>query len=131
MRAKIIRLSSDEDGVRGVLTLNNDPVCLTLERPSLHNQPNVSCIPPDIYLCKRVESPRHGETFQLLNVPGRTNILFHKGNTKDDSLGCVLLGSEFGKLKGQSAILESSKAFHNFMASLEGVDSFPIQIIKI
>lgn len=130
MRGKIIRLDKSEDGVFGVLTLDNQAVCLTLERSWLGNQQNISCVPPDIYLCKRIDSPKFGDTFQFMNVPGRTNILFHIGNTPDDSLGCVLLGSEYGELESKRGILGSSKAFKKFMTITEGVDAFPLQIIN-
>ena len=131
MRAKIIRIDKSLKGVFGVLTLNDETVCVTLERPWADNKPNISCVPEDIYLCERVDSPRYGDTFKVMDVPGRTNILFHKGNVVDDSLGCVLLGSEYGALKDQRAVLNSSKAFFTFMKRLEGLNHFPLQIINI
>ena len=131
MRAKIIRIDKSEDGVFGVLTLNGHTVCLTLERPWLDNKPDISCIPPDIYLCKRVDSPAHGDTFKILNVPARSDILFHVGNKVDESSGCILLGSEYGELEDQRAVLSSGKAFSKFMTLMEGVDAFPLQIINL
>lgn len=131
MRGKILRIERSADGVFGVLTLNNQAVCLTLERPWLDNRQNVSCIPPDIYQCKRVDSPKFKETFEVLNVPGRSDILFHIGNTIDDSLGCILPGSKFGELKGKRGVLESGAAFFEFMTALAGVDFFPLQIVSL
>ncbi len=130
MRGKLIRIERSKDGVFGVLTLNGQLVCWTLERPWLNNAPNVSCIPPDIYVCNRIDSPKFKETFEVFNVPGRSHILFHIGNTIDDSLGCILPGSEIGEVKGKRGVLESGKAFFALMTALEGVDMFPLQIIN-
>lgn len=38
-------------------------------------------------------SPTFKANKVYIDVPGRTNILFHGGNTKEDSKGCILLGS--------------------------------------
>lgn len=131
MRAKIIRLDKSEEGVFGVLTLNGQPECVTLERPWKDNQPNISCIPPEIYVCRSIDSPKFGQTFEVMNVPGRTHILFHKGNLPSDSLGCILLASKYGELEGKRAILASGKAFNRFMEKLKEVDFFSLQIINI
>lgn len=131
MRGKLLRIEKGEEGVFGVLTLNGKVVCVTLERPWLDNQQDISCIPPDIYIAQRHQSPEHGETFKIVNVPNRTDILFHIGNRIKNSKGCILTGSSYGELEGERAVLSSSKAFIQFMTKLEGVDSFPLQIINL
>jgi hypothetical protein len=131
MRGKLLRIDKAVDGVFGVLTLNNKVICVTLERPWQDNKPNLSCIPPDVYQCKRVDSPKYKDTFEVLNVPGRTHILFHSGNRIKDSKGCILLGSEYGELQDERAVLESSKSFIRFMTMLEGIEFFPLQIINL
>lgn len=131
MLVKIIRVEKSTDGVFGVLTIDGQFICLTLERPWLDNQKNISCIPPQIYLCKRVDSPKYKDTFEVLNVAGRTNILFHAGNTIDDSKGCILLGSEIGNIDGKRAVLQSGKAFKSFMEKTEELEAFPFQIINL
>jgi len=131
MKAKIIRIDISKQGVFGVFTLNNDAFCLTLERPWEDNKPNISCIPVNIYLCQRVDSPKYGDTFQIMDVENRTNILFHVGNKISNSLGCVLLGSSYGELEGERAVVSSGTAFFRFMKRMEGIDSFPLQIINL
>jgi hypothetical protein len=108
---EIIRLEESEQGTIGVLKLDKEVFCWTFEPADRLNKPNESCIPIQQYICRRVRSPKFGETFMINDVPGRTNVLFHKGNTADDTLGCVLLGQTIGKLKGNRAILNSGKTF--------------------
>lgn len=67
------------------------------------------------------------ETFEIENVPGHKDILFHVGNYEDDSEGCVLIGQQIGhKIDNGLMIMNSKKAFESFMKLLEGVDSFDL-----
>jgi len=59
---------------------NQPPFALTLEREWHLNERNISCIPAGNYQCKRVQSPKFGNTFEVKDVPHRSHILFHKGN---------------------------------------------------
>jgi len=122
------RIAENEDGTFGVLIDGNTPFALTLERNWLDNKPNESCIPAGKYVCKRIISPRFGETFEVTNVPGRSHILFHTGNLEDHSKGCILIGEEFGYLNGKVAVLSSRKGFKEFMDRLNGLSSFEIEI---
>jgi len=124
----IKRVSTDKDGTFGVLLFNNTPFAVTLERQWLNNKPSISCIPAGNYICKRVNSPKFGDTFEITGVPGRTHILFHKGNVDNDSHGCVLIGEKFGILGADSAILDSKGGFNEFMAILKEVDDFNLTI---
>jgi len=107
---------------------NNIPFALTLERPWLDNETDVSCIPPGIYTCKRFHSSKHPDTFQIMDVPGRTGVLFHTGNLMEHSAGCVLVGEMFEPYKGEPAILSSKKGFTEFMTKLENVNEFQLLI---
>ena len=80
----IKRLETGNQGTFGVLINGGIPFGLTLERQWLNNQSNISCIPEGGYLCKRVKSPKFGNTFEVTDVTGRSHILFHKGNLDDD-----------------------------------------------
>ena len=126
---KLVRVSYSDDAAFGVLIDDKIPFCLTLERPWLDNQTNISCIPAGTYLCKRVDSPRFGDTFEVTNVPGRTHILFHKGNIADDTHGCIIAGEEFGHpTLGEEALKSSGHAYKEFMSKLEGVNQFALII---
>ena len=114
--------------VMGVLLQNGTPFAVTLERPWMNNQQNVSCIPDGMYACERIESPKFGETFRLINVSGRSHILFHKGNIDDDTHGCILVGESFEPLSGEPAIRASKKGFKEFMELLNEQDMFTLCI---
>lgn len=112
---ELIRLESSEEGTIGILKLNKDILCFTLEEKYRENQQNKSCIPTGQYSVEPKYSPHFGNVMKVLNVDGRTEILFHKGNTVEDTDGCILLGDRQGFLNGSRAILDSGKAFINFM----------------
>ena len=127
-KARIRRIESTDQGVRGVMTIDGLACCLTIERPWLDNQPNVSCIPAGTYLCWRVQSSTFKKTFEVVDVPGRTHILLHPGNTMKQSKGCILPGSMFGELGGHLAVLSSRDAFAKLMAVMEDEDAFLLKI---
>lgn len=78
------------------------------------------------YHCKRSWYNKGGyETFEIV-VSGHTHVLFHKGNTEDDTRMCVIVGEQFESLHGKTAILRSWKAFDEFMSLLLGVDEFKL-----
>ncbi len=127
----LLRISEKLNATYGVLMEQGFPWMLTLEDAWLQNQPNISCIPAGPYLCKRVNSPAHGDTFRVQSVVGRTYINFHSGNDEEDTEGCILLGSEWGRdNEGEAIILESRKAVKKFMKRLEGINSFTLYIRK-
>ena len=102
----------------------------TLERAWHDNKPFESCIPTGYYICRRVKSRRWHETFELNNVPGRTLIQFHPGNTYKDSSGCILLGEWFSRFGATRALLDSRDAFNRFMKFLDGIDNFRLRIVE-
>ena len=100
----------------------------TLENPWLDNERNISCIPAGDYICRRVLSPSYGETFEIVDVEGRTHILFHWGNWVKNTDGCVLLG--VAREDSDPAIWSSRSAHAAFMEAAEGVDEFPLTILE-
>lgn len=141
MELVLKRVLFTDDGVIGVLINGNRPLCLTLEREWKDNEKGLSCIPEGRYLCQRVDTPMHGITYQVLQVPNRDAILFHSGNTEVDSKGCILVGQMFGELEAtdpasgnkemQLAVLNSKAAFQDFMAVMDGRASFAITIKNV
>ena len=130
MKTLIInRVATGSDGTFGTIKYKDRPFALTLEREWLNNAPSISCIPAGTYKCKRVQSPKFGGTFEVTNVPGRTHILFHKGNLDDDSHGCILVGESFGDVKGSAGILSSREGYNEMMSIMKDEVGFRLIIV--
>lgn len=135
MKTLIIRrVTTGPTGTFGALVFENEPFAVTLEREWRDNRPSVdgvpgSCIPAGEYFCERVNSPRFGNTFEVMNVRNRTHILFHKGNLDDDSRGCILVAEEFGKLQGEAGVLDSAGGYNEFMSLLSHDDRFRLVVV--
>jgi len=129
---RLIRLEErTKYGTFGVLLISEEVFCVTLEPPDWENAAGKSSIPAQQYTCIRHISPRFGETFKVINVPGRSDILFHPGNTLPDTTGCIVLGQHFGKLQGNRAVLASGKTFETFMKILKGHDICRLTIREV
>lgn len=81
----------------GIMTGPGIPDIFTLEDPWNGNQNSISRIPPGVYNCVphgwEPNSPvKFKRTWRLENVPGRSAILIHAGNTAVDTHGCILVG---------------------------------------
>ena len=127
---RLRRLSFTDSATYGQLFDDeNRLICVTLELPWKDNAKGVSCIPAGTYPAHRYLSPKRGYTvFELADVPDRTHIEIHIGNTAADTEGCILVGSKFGFVGDKHGITESGAAFKRFMASLAGVDAFTLVI---
>ena len=109
----------------------------SLELPWKDNQPRISCIPVDIYICERsmyyggdgVGGKADYPCFEIMNVPDRAEIKIHIGNYLKNFLGCVGLG--MARDTAVPAIWSSSKAFALFMEYCEGVDEFEMEIRNV
>lgn len=112
---ELIRLEEDHNhGTFGVLKIDKQVFCFTLEPADLENKKNVSSIPAQQYICKKINSPKFGVTFQVMDVPDRDHVLFHPGNRIEDTEGCILLGQYKGKLGQDRAVLNSGATFKEF-----------------
>ena len=111
----------------------------TVEEEWQENRPNVSCIPAGTYICERSMYHRGGyETFEIMDVPGRSLIKLHVLNTEEGTEGCPGIASRLGTLKVRDedsgerirkiAGLASRTAFTAWMESMEGVDRFILEI---
>jgi len=124
----ILRIGRDDDAMsQGVMLHLGVAFAVTLELPDMNNEPEKSCIPAGTYVCKRVQSPKFGDTFEITGVPGRTNILFHKLNEVRQTLGCVGVAEKFVG----NGIGESMEGFNEFMAKLKDRDSFMLSILDV
>ena len=91
----------------GLLVLNGEPLACTLEEPWQNNKPQISCIPEGTYDCIPHSGARFKNVWRLEDVPNRSDVLIHNGNTLDHTEGCILVGSNIGEILGQPAVLNS------------------------
>lgn len=108
----IIRDTFNTNETLGKLYLNGEFMAHTLERAWADNRKNISCIPRGVYDV-RVRTASESATRDYVHllvkkVPGRSYILFHYGNTKKDTRGCILTG--LMRRKSNDGISYSRKA---------------------
>ncbi len=122
-------------GIFGTLSSEfSDLVLMTLEHAYQTTQAPLEYYPKlvaGVYTCTRGMHRLSGmanyfETFEVTNVPGHTGILFHRGNTNNDSAGCILLGMSRYEEMG---ILSSRMAFEKFMTFFKDINNFELTVI--
>ena len=126
MKLYLHRTSIVADGAFGVLKEESGkPICLTLE----HTFENLrTVITPGNYTCIRTQYYKGGYPTFEIQVPGHSRVLFHKGNTEDDSEGCVLLGTTLGRLKDKAAVLQSAPAYAAFWGVVKNWPQFELEV---
>jgi hypothetical protein len=132
MKFLLRRFAESADGTFGHLRMHSFDLC-TCEEEDRNNERGESRIPAGTYTCRRSVYYRHGhETFEVTGVQNRSRILFHPGNTEEDSDGCILPGMDFGMVsvvdeetgerRKKLGVVQSRDAFWLFMQALDGVD---------
>lgn len=136
-RAKIVRMGEPSIPRLGVFMWEGIPSLLTLELPWKENQPMISCIPEGEYVCKRTRgrttSGGHviSITYEVMDVPNRSGILFHIGNSLKDTNGCILTALKFNPKKDiRWYLLQSNDGFQKFLNLANGVPEFKLTIIS-
>ena len=112
MQLILIRLYGNM-GTNGYLIHGKKVLCKTIELPWRSNLTSKSCIPEGVYKIGKRFSTHFGRHLEILNVPNRSNILFHPANNALRELrGCIAPVME---LVGEGMGLESRKAFRKLM----------------
>ena len=90
MLLRLTRTDTIGNSVLGVLTENGNKICDTLE--------NKPCLIPElIYRVQVTRSPKFQRLLpEICQVPNRSGIRIHAGNTAKDSAGCILVGTREG-----------------------------------
>lgn len=113
------RISSDEEGTFGeMFDEEGHKLAVTCERPDNGNQA-MGCIPIGDYKATRFQSPHNGDVFLVHDVPDRAMIEIHRGNTIDDTEGCILVGAAFGEVNSKKGVVGSRAALERLQ------DKFP------
>ena len=129
---ELIRIEENEEfGTFGVLRINKQAFCVTLEPADRENAVGMSSIPAQQYKIRRHRSSKFGETYQVEAVPNRTEVLFHSGNQVEETEGCILVAQHFGKLGSARAVLNSGATFSRFMAAMDGFDVASLTIREV
>jgi hypothetical protein len=122
------RVWADDRATLGVLTIlgiKHDPF-FTLENPKRDTTVD-SLIPAGEYECAPFSGEKYKNVYQIKNVPGRSAILFHPGNTERDTRGCILVGNGAGMIWKDPAVTDSKNAFARF-SQIIGDESFHLII---
>lgn len=130
-KVELIRVESGSEATLGGLLVDGKSICWTLEEPWRGNRQDISCIPEGRYPLKLEFSPAKArKLWTIKDVPGRSYVRIHKGNTVDDTEGCPLTGTKPGYLNGKRAVLGSRVAFLDFMSAMSGCDEAEIEIFS-
>lgn len=121
------RTASKATATLGYLVKDGKALCVTCEEPWRNNAKEISCIPAGRYRVVKRFSVKYGHHWHVQDVPGRSLILIHAGNTTKDTRGCILAGKSFGTLDGLPAVLESRAAMAALRQTLP--DEFWLTVI--
>ncbi|TRX72574.1 DUF5675 family protein [Carboxylicivirga sp. M1479] len=127
MELKVVRYSSSEESTLGLLLIDGVFACYTLEDE--HRDVKVAGetrIPAGRYriqlrtfgghhwrYMKRYGAEFHKGMLQIMDVPGFTDILIHKGNDDDDTAGCLLVGDSATNNQVKDGFIGSSTVAYN------------------
>ncbi len=119
-----LTLQRNNNGVNnnllGQFFWNGAQVAVTIENRNLS-------IPTGTYPCIPHNSPKHPHTWEITDVPNRSEILIHNANLASQLLGCVAPGDTYGTLNGEQAVLNSVLTMDKLRNTLP--DYFNINII--
>jgi len=120
MKLKVIREHRNEVCTIGSLFINDVFFCYTLEDKDRGLKQSdsllfiqakkifgLTAIPSGLYKLTVNQSPKFKRMLpRILDIKGFDGVLLHRGNSANDSLGCILIGYK----KGENSIFESTKA---------------------
>lgn len=118
MLMQVLRKTFTDQSTIGEMLVDGAFECFTLEDVVRPGQKifGETAIPDGTYRVVVTMSPKFGVRLPLLvDVPGYTGVRIHPGNTKRDTLGCVLVGNG----KARDAISGSRAAFEVLMKKIE------------
>jgi len=127
---EILRREESDQGTISVISIDKQILGFTLEPEDRLNKVSLSSIPTGCYRVRPYSSAKYPEAYQIVDVPGRTKILFHAGNTEEDTAGCILVGSSVGKLKGNRAVLNSGATYEKFKQILGRKEEAHLTIVE-
>lgn len=140
MKLKLVRKEFTDKSTIGDLYIDGEFFCYVLEDKDrnlkstdtlayikLNKVWGVTAIPSGVYKLKLSMSNRFKRILpEILNVKGYEGVRIHRGNTAEDSLGCLIVGFK----KSPNSVLESTKAENALVAKLTGESEIELEIVK-
>ncbi|MCU4177664.1 DUF5675 family protein [Carboxylicivirga sp. N1Y90] len=122
MNLKVIRYSGSKESTLGLLFIDGLFACYTLEdefrEVKVMGETRIPAGKYQVKLrtygghhtryLKRYGSDFHKGMLQIMDVPGFTDILIHKGNDDDDTAGCLLVGDSINNNQVKSGFIGNS-----------------------
>lgn len=128
---EILRFQNSADVTLGLLLLDGEYLCCTLELPWKNNEINISCIPDGEYTARVIHSKKFDRKVVLLDyVDGRTGIEIHNGNSTNDTLGCILVGDKFA-YSFEYMVYNSRRTLEKLIDSLAAYESFAVRFREV
>jgi hypothetical protein len=131
MKLKLVRDTLTDNTTTGKLYVNDRFWCYTLEdKTRNHKVYGETCIPTGTYDVDMYYWAKHGKTYpHLCDVPNFSGILIHKGSSKDDTMGCILVGMD----RAEDRISNCAQAFDPLRWNIEAAlqtEEVTIEIVE-
>lgn len=122
IRATLTRFSYGPEVTLGLLVIPGARVIYTAEDAWRDNRSHVSCIPDGEYDVVPARYHRGGyDAWEILNVPDRSLIKIHRGNSDEHVEGCIVVGEWLACIPGLGlSVARSSEAFTRLYLLLGG-----------
>lgn len=131
MRIRVIRFQYSDDCTIGMMTINHEFFCYTLEDMVRETGVKVygkTAIPEGKYQVVVNKSPKFQRDLPLLlGVPGFNGIRIHRGNNASHSLGCILVGNDYMN----NSLMDSAAAERALVAKLKTVPIIEPVVIEV
>lgn len=131
----VLRQEFPSGATFGTLLLRKQIFCFSLELEWHENIAFHSCVPCGIYPLVRRDSwygrKTYGYTYEIRDVPERSDILIHPANWPHELSGCVATGETIAKLRGERALLNSGGTFRALKKAMGDINETTIQIMEV
>lgn len=132
MELLVVRYNKKPNYTIGKLFINGEYFCdtledadrglanaMTLSQIQAAKRKGITAIPTGRYLMELTVSPRFGRTLPILiGVKGFEGIRIHRGNTQEDTEGCILVGEN----KAVGKVLNSSNTEQRLIERLQKIN---------
>ena len=116
----LFRFIFSENGTFGfILDEQKQPICFTVEEVWRNNQRNISSIPEGKYRLISRKTAKRGRHLLLQEVPNRSLILIHAGNTIAHTKGCILPVMELNLNGGEQSKIALEKLNKHIFSLLD------------